>query len=238
MEAPLRFEWGEDGLAAALPDVDTVVVVDVLSFCTAVDVAVAAGASVRPWRWKDASAGDEAARVGAHLAVGRSQVDDRQPFSLSPPTMAGLRPGDRLVLPSPNGATLAAMADEAGRTVVAACLRNAGAVARWLAPRAGAVVVVAAGERWPSGTLRPALEDLLGSGAVLSALGTGGTPDARAAAAAFDAVRPNLADTIWQCASGRELLDAGYPDDVATAVGVDASHVVPLLRDGWFVDGA
>ena len=42
------------------------------------------------------------------------------------------------------------------------------AVARWLQARGGTVAVVAAGERWPDGSLRPAAEDLWGAGAVLA----------------------------------------------------------------------
>ena len=48
--------------------------------------------------------------------------------------------------------------------MIAGGLRNAAAVAA-AAARAGDVVgVIAAGERWPDGSLRPAIEDLLGAG--------------------------------------------------------------------------
>lgn len=51
----VRFEWGPTGTAAV--EADAVVTVDVLRFTTAVDVAVSRGATVFPYRWKDASAG-------------------------------------------------------------------------------------------------------------------------------------------------------------------------------------
>ncbi len=36
------------------------------------------------------------------------------------------------------------------------------------------------------------------------------------------------------CASGRELTDAGYLDDVEIAAELDRSLSVPVLRDGAF----
>ena len=55
-----------------------------------------------------------------------------------------------------------------------------------------------------------------------------------AAAAAFGAARTGLDAALRDCASGRELVDAGYPDDVAVAAGLDAGRAVPVLRDGAF----
>ena len=51
-------------------------------------------------------------------------------YSLSPTSLTGLPKGARLVLPSPNGATLSLRAAALG-TTVAACLRNARAVAEF-----------------------------------------------------------------------------------------------------------
>src|SRR5262245_47526696 len=52
----VRFEWGERGLEAIGPGSAVLVVVDVLSFCTCVDVAAARGAAVLPYRWRDDTA--------------------------------------------------------------------------------------------------------------------------------------------------------------------------------------
>ena len=99
--------------------------------------------------------------------------DADQPWSLSPAALLRAPYTPRLVLPSPNGSTIAAAASG---LVLAACLRNASAVGRWLAAHgygtpSRPVLVVPAGERWPDGSLRPSLEDGLGAGAVIAALG-------------------------------------------------------------------
>jgi 2-phosphosulfolactate phosphatase len=96
----------------------------------------------------------------------------------------------------------------------------------------GRAGVIAAGERWPHGSLRPALEDLLGAGAILSHLPESSlSPDARAAVAAYRAAR--IREDIAACPSGRELVEAGFAEDVAIAIQEDISEMVPVLRDGF-----
>ncbi|MBI2760114.1 MAG: 2-phosphosulfolactate phosphatase [Chloroflexi bacterium] len=72
----VRCEWGGTGLAELLPRSDAIVIVDVLSFTTCVDVATARGAAVYPYRWRDQSAlrnaravAEAAARVGPRVSV-------------------------------------------------------------------------------------------------------------------------------------------------------------------------
>lgn len=57
---------------------------------------------------------------------------------------------------------------------------------------------IAAGERWPTGELRPALEDLLGAGAIITALGLRDalSPEAAAAAAAWRDQRHDINQVI------------------------------------------
>jgi 2-phosphosulfolactate phosphatase len=227
----VRFEWGVAGVEALARAGGVVVVVDVLRFTTAVDVAVGHGLRVQPYRWRDDSVTAFAASLEAVVADG----DQGRP-SLSPGSLRALAPGSRVVLPSPNGATCAAVAAEAGATVVAACLRNAAAVAGWLREQAAPVAVIACGERWPDGALRPALEDLLGAGAVLSALPGAHSPEAQAATAAWHAARDRVPEVVAACSSGREQTVRGWSDDLHDAVQVDASPAVPLLLDGAFLD--
>jgi 2-phosphosulfolactate phosphatase len=102
------------------------------------------------------------------------------------------------------------------------------------------VAVIAAGERWreigdQSGSLRPAVEDLVGAGAILTALQpTRSSPEAIAAMAAFRAAAPDLGRFLAGCASGRELRERGFGQDVELAAQLDVSANVPLLRSGAF----
>jgi 2-phosphosulfolactate phosphatase len=228
----LSFDWGPPGVAATASAGGIVVVVDVLRFTTAVEAAVSAGVIVYPYRWRDDTAQSFATSVGALLADSR----DASGPSLSPPSLAALPTGSRVVLPSPNGSTCAVTAAEAGATVVAGCLRNASAVASWLTAQALPVTVIAAGERWRDGSLRPAVEDLLGAGAILARLPGSPSPEAAAAAGAFRALSERMPETLAGCASGRELAEKGWAADVDWAAELDSSAVVPVLRNGVFVD--
>ncbi|WP_141372134.1 2-phosphosulfolactate phosphatase [Cellulomonas cellasea] len=266
----VRFDWALDGALAVAAGADVAVVVDVLSFTTAVGVALDAGTEVLPYRWADPTAAAFAERHDAVLALPRS-VAGPDDLSLSPasiraasgaraasrvPAASGARAASgvgtasgvrRLVLPSPNGSTICwHLAERLGvPTVLAASLRNAAAVARWVADRPDAagltVAVVAAGERWPGGGLRPAVEDAWGAAAVLrglaDALGDEAlSPEARSAAAL--APPGDVTAALAACASGGELAADGYAEDVRIAAEVDASRVVPGLVDGRFVDVA
>ena len=124
---------------------------------------------------------------------------------------------------------------------MAACLRNASAVGRWLRAQGygsarAPVGVVAAGERWPDGGLRPGVEDQLGAACVLDTLATtpGGLSVEAAVALAVLAGVPDVPAAVRGSVSGRELVDRGFGQDVEIAVEVDVSTVVPVLRNGVF----
>jgi 2-phosphosulfolactate phosphatase len=233
-----RFEWGETGVRALAPFVSAMVIVDVLSFTTAVDIGVSRKASIYPFRWTRGQAARYAGEIGALLAVRRRDATSQTPYSLSPATIQALPEGTKLVLPSPNGATLSAIAAEQGVTVFAACLRNAFAVARVCRSFQAPIAVIAAGERWrEDDSLRPAFEDLIGAGAVLAAFGgERPSPEARAAIAAFESVRNDVGAALGACASGRELIELGYEEDVEISAALDVSSAVPVLRGGAFSD--
>lgn len=225
-------EWGPRAINVFAAWADVVVVVDVLSFSTAVDVAVSRGAAVLP------CADDEVPeKLGACVAVPRGETSSDRPYSLSPESLSALPAGATIVLPSPNGAALSAELDGAGQVVVAGCLRNATAVGAYVADAGSRIGVLAAGERWPvDGSLRPAFEDLVGAGAVIAAIGASRrSPEAAAAAAVYADAADSLDGRLSDCTSGRELRERGFGIDVAWAAEVDISQSVPLLVDGEYV---
>jgi 2-phosphosulfolactate phosphatase len=234
----VRFDWGPTGASAIAAGADVAVVVDVLSFTTTLCVAVERGMTVLPYRWRDERATAYAEERDATLAVGRLEGRSLPPssaVSLSPAAMARVSGIDRIVLPSPNGSSISFGLADRGATVVGACLRNRTAVARWLTAQTGTIAVVAAGERWPDDTLRPAAEDLWGAGAVLALLPREVmSPEARLAADAFRAVEATLTEAVHGCASGLELTAAGFGEDVDVAAELDVSDMVPILRDGAY----
>jgi hypothetical protein len=85
--------------------------------------------------------------------------------------------------------------------------------------------------------LCPAMEDMVGAGAILAALHpTTPSPEAEAIAAiaVYAAAAAALHPFIAACSSGRELTDLGYAGDVEAAAQLDASETAPVLRDGAF----
>jgi 2-phosphosulfolactate phosphatase len=214
----VRFEWGVDGLDRLAPS-DVVVVVDVLSFSTSVTDRVAAGEAV--------------------------PLDDRAHAT------------------SLNGAAVAQRAEAKDAVVLLGGLRNAGAVANAIMAeqtRRGvrtSIAVIAAGElphpagelphpaagavptgSSPSGSLRFAVEDQLGAGAVIDALGKLGidhtSPEAAAACESFRGLRGAVRHLLTASGSGRELAEEGRRDDVLHAAEQDAVGAVPRLTDGVF----
>src|SRR5204862_6121321 len=124
-------------------------------------------------------------------------------------------------LPSPNGARVALAAAGSGSVVLAGCLRNARAVAE-AASRAGCTFnVIPAGERWRDGSLRPALEDWLGAGAILRGLPGSRSPEPDATVALFEGHRDRLLDALQTCGSGRELEERGHDQDKFIAGQLD-----------------
>ena len=230
-EFDIRCEWGEHGVAVLAPISDAVIIVDVLSFSTSVDIAVRNGAFVFPYRWRDDRAAEFAASVNAKLAESSRTGHGT---SLSPASLLHIKADTRLVLPSPNGATLTLAAKPA--PVFAGCLRDAEAVARAAQKLGPKIAVIAAGERWRDDhSLRPSFEDFIGAGAIISCLGGSRSPEAASAEAAFRAAQPRLSEYLQQCSSGQELAELGFAEDVDLAAELNVSECAPVLKGEAFV---
>lgn len=217
-----RCEWGAAAVAALAP-ADATIVVDVFSFTTCVDIAVSRGAAILPYAWNDDSAAGFAAAQRAELAGKRRKTR----YSLAPSSYLDAPRGLRCVLPSPNGAQITLAAARTPSIVLAGSLRNARAVAE-AAQRLGTTFnVIPAGERWRDGSLRPALEDWLGAGAILSWLPGTRSPEADAAVTLFESYRGSLVSVLDRCGSGRELHERGHEQDREIAGALDVSVCVP-----------
>lgn len=255
--ADVRFDWGHRGLDALLAGgVRTVVIVDVLRFTTAVDVACGRGAAVTPFGGSAAEAADEATRLGAVLAAAAPGGGDTTVPSLSPVSLRNLTPADHVLLPSVDGSRVAGAAAPAGVVVLAGCLRNATAVAE--AVTDFPVGVVAAGETWPDGSLRVAVEDAWGAGALIRALSPppaadpaaglfamfgdalGGAPPPPGGSRRSRSLSPeaawaaanlpnDLPSILPKTVTGRQLGEAGWSLDVEVAAALDVSRTVPKL---------
>lgn len=225
----LRCEWGQHGLETLAPSCQLVIIIDVLSFSTAVDVAVARGAEVYPHPCKDMFAETRARDLDATLALGR----ERGEFSLSPASMLSARRSQKIVLPSLNGASLSILASTLNAHIVCACFRNLSAITRY-ASRFSPIAIIPAGERWPDGSLRPAIEDIACAGALIEQLTGSRSPESLAAIGIWQQMQGNLVQKLVASASGRQLLEMGYRIDVEMAAQLDVSAAVPVFRDGRY----
>jgi 2-phosphosulfolactate phosphatase len=59
--------------------------------------------------------------------------------------------------------------------------------------------IIPAGETWNDGGLRPSIEDLLGAGAVISALRGRQSPEACASSAVFESFRTRVREALGTC---------------------------------------
>lgn len=223
----IRCEWGLPGVLQLAPISDVIIIVDVFSFTTCVEIATSQGALVYPYRGEDAVG--FAKTVGAELAVKWGSAG----YSLSPHSLVALPAGLRLVLPSPNGSTLSM---STGPTpTLAGCLRNAAAVAAAAMTYGQRIAVIPAGERWRAdGSLRPAYEDWLGTGAIISHLHGRLSPEARAARAAFRDAQTDLDHLLRACGSAKEHQERGLAENVALVGALNVSACAPLLVDGAY----
>ena len=125
--------------------------------------------------------------------------------------------------------------------VVAGSLRNRTAVAEWVLERQAekadrfTVAVIAAGEAREDGSIRFAVEDQLGAGAIVDALAVVWidycSPEAAAACAAFTSLRSAVGHLVSASASGKELFARDPATDFGAIAAIDTSTEVPILKE-------
>jgi 2-phosphosulfolactate phosphatase len=97
------------------------------------------------------------------------------------------------------------------------------------------IAVIPAGERWrDDGSLRPAYEDWLGAGAIISQLNGQLSMEARAARAAFLDAQAELGPLLRACGSAKEHSEQGLAENVVLAEALNVSDCAPLLVDGAY----
>jgi len=225
----LRCEWGLRGVMTLAPISNVIIIVDILSFSTCIDIATSRNANVLPYRWKDQTAAAFAESHGAVLAGHRSPTNE---LSLSPASLLHILPGTNLVLPSPNGSTLSLATQQT--ITLCGSLRNCRAVANFALQLGKNIAVIPTGERWEDDSLRPAVEDLVGAGSILRYLPGTRSPESQTAIAAFESAAVDMIGFLKNSISGKQLIERNYEQDVLLAADIDCSQSVPLLKNGAF----
>lgn len=229
----IRLEWGMAAIDYVAKDADCIVIVDVMSFSTCVSLAVDNGARVYPYPYKDSSASEYANRIGAIMA-GPDRLSSAGGFSLSPASIRNIQRGEKLLLPSPNGSALSFRARDTGVTVFSGCFRNLTLTAN--ACRGfQRIVFIPCGERWPDGSLRPAIEDYAAAGSIIAAIGRERcSPEALAAVAVWQRDQQQNILSLDECASALELQQRGFNEDVDLCLDVHSANLACQLCGDFY----
>lgn len=233
-----RMDWGVRGAKEASDRGDIIVVVDVISFSSAMVNAVHNGVVVYPFpRTGDIKEFGEL--TGAEPCIlERSRARELGLPSLSATSFNESHRGKKFVISSINGATCVKVATNKDNYIFVGCFLNAEAVARVVnkikKETSKNITVIACGERWKSINdepleLRPSIEDYLGAGAILELLDGTKSPEAKVCISAFRDSKDDLVELIKDSSSGRELLARGFPEDVSFCSRLNSFTEVPFL---------
>ena len=257
-EYNIKCEWGIKGVEALMEVTDVFIIIDILSFTSCVDICVSNGAEVYPYPYSDKTAIKFAESIGAELAVSRKENPAGEKYSLMLSSLQKIPKGTKLVLPSPNGSSISFAVKN--KPVICVCLRNAKSVAEYAAKNYKRISLIPAGEKWEDGSMRFALEDLIGAGAVISYLNGSLSPESSNALAVynhfknkisdtisdtssgkehksvFDSFKNNFAGALKISSSGKELIERGYEHDIEIASGLNVSNSVPILIEKRFIN--
>lgn len=243
-QAPFKgkMEWGRRGAREAAERGDIVIIVDVLSFSSAIVAALSAGAIIFPYP-PNLDGNKYANSIGAKYILGRAEAARTGNPTLSPVTFNEEHRNQRYVLSSLNGAYCSWIASRVPALLIGSLL-NASAVAviaEELQQETGAdITVVACGELWNDAgenedRLRPSIEDYLGAGAILAELSGKKSAEAEVCSGAFKSTESRLKELVWDSGSGRELRERGYEEDVHYCSQLNLTDIVPVLKEGRFI---
>lgn len=235
-------EWGKRGAREAADRGDIVIIVDVLSFSSTVISALENGALIYPYP-PHLNGKEYANKIGAQYILGRAEAAKLELPTLSPVSFNRSHSNHKYVLSSLNGAFCTWIASRVPILLIGSLL-NANAVAiaanQFSASLKANVSVIPCGEVWGDveefeDALRPAIEDYLGAGAILTHLQGSKSPDAEVCIGAFQHAKTNLDHLIMECASGMELRERGFAEDVKHCSQLNIYQTVPILKEQHFV---
>ncbi|MDM5328794.1 2-phosphosulfolactate phosphatase [Neobacillus sp. CF12] len=238
-----RVEWGRRGAREAAERGDIIIIVDVLSFSSTVVSALNYGAVIYPYP-PNIDGNDYAQKISAEYILGRAEAAKAGKPTLSPVSFNEEHTNKKYVLTSLNGAFCTWIASKVPALLIGSLLNasSVAAVTNQLRLQMNAsVTVIPCGELWSNGkeeedTLRPAIEDYLGAGAILSYLAGEKSPEAEVCIGAFHHTRSKLEALIWDCGSGRELRERGFGADVKHCSRLNVYQTVPILKSDHFVE--
>jgi len=232
-----RMDWGIRGVKEASLRGDIIVIVDVLSFSSAITNAVHQRAIIYPFP-RTGDINEFGKSVNAEVCIlERSRARELGLPSLSATSFNESHKGKKYVISSINGATCVKEAS-GNNYIFIGCLLNASAVAivvnQIQQDKNLNITVIASGERWSGNKdeprdLRPSIEDYLGAGAILELLNGTKSPEAKVCIGAYQNSKSELDELILDSSSGRELLNMGFSDDVKFCSQVDVFKEVPIL---------
>ena len=227
----INLEWGVKGLKKFKPVSDVIIIIDVLSFSTCVDIVLNKSAFIYPYKYMDDTTILYSMQVGAELA---STQRSKNNYSLSPGSLLNIKSGSKLVLPSPNGSELSFLSGSAGIITLTACLRNCRAVAEYAMELGKNITLIPAGEKWEDGSIRFAIEDILGAGAVISFLDGNFSAEALFAKDLYNTLKSDVCGILSECVSGKELIEKEFETDVRLACETNVSDSIPVFNVNRF----
>ncbi len=220
----------------------TVVIIDVLRFCTSVCAALTSDAKGVIPTVGPGEAGEMWSKLGPDLAIlagerGGLRIENFQ-LGNSPAEFTAEAVRDRIVvMTTTNGTTVFSRIHNAG-AVICCALVNIARVAKEVAEIGQDLVVVCSGEEGGF-----SIEDTVCGGMLIHLLGTDYKKSPKlndAGSLALLLYRANktaIRRTIEQGEHGRRLAELGFAEDVAIAAEINSLPVLPVLKEGKLVPG-